>query len=122
MNYKVKYEEIRAYVLSFKTVAEFQDWQNEGSRLNDLDEYQKKLSACNIEVTECDESTLSKFIDDVWKWYGPNGMYPIEGLTKRMVEVACRERTLAKDYCDGDTEDRQQVRLKIVKNYGLVFS
>ena len=52
MTFKVKYEETRAYMLSFKTRDEFEHWQIEGSRLYDLAWHQKNLSACNIEVTE----------------------------------------------------------------------
>ena len=64
---------------------------------------------------------LSDFIEYVWSFYGPGGIYPIEGLTVAMVAAGCQVIANAPDYCDGDSVDRENVRDHVLEAHGLTF-
>jgi len=64
---------------------------------------------------------LQDFIDYCWDFYGPQGIYPAEGLTKKMVRDACKVIAGHDNYCDGDSGDRENVRDFIRDKYDIEF-
>lgn len=47
------------------------------------------------------------FIDYFWSFYGPNGLYPIEGLTVKQIKLGIELRGAN---FTGDTLDREAIR------------
>lgn len=64
---------------------------------------------------------LGDFIGYVWGFYGPGGLYPIEGLTLDMVAAGCQVIAAGPDYCQGDSTDRENVRDFVLNHHGLTF-
>ena len=60
---------------------------------------------------------MSPFERYCWMFYGPRSLYPIEGLTPHQLEIACRLRSQHRDYCDGDSFDREAVRDWLLKEF-----
>lgn len=48
-----------------------------------------------------------EFVEYFTKFYGPGGLYPLEGWTDRMVELAIEMRG---DNFEGDSIDREAIR------------
>ena len=47
------------------------------------------------------------FLSYCWAFYGPDGVYPIDGLSLEMMNEACQLVEAAEpDWCGGDTDDR----------------
>ena len=60
---------------------------------------------------------MSSFERYCWTFYGPRSLYPIEGLTPHMLEIACRHRSQQPNYCDGDSYDREEVRDWLLREF-----
>ena len=72
-------------------------------------------------TTPTPAADLGPFIGYVWGFYGPDGIYPIEGLTLDMVATGCRVVSLFPNYGDGDSVDRENVRDYVLAHHGLTF-
>ena len=48
-----------------------------------------------------------QFLSYCWAFYGPEGVYPIKGLTLQQMADACAfVQSLEPNWCGGDTDDR----------------
>ena len=48
-----------------------------------------------------------EFLSYCWSFYGPEGIYPIKGLTLQQMADACSfVENLEPEWCSGDTDDR----------------
>ena len=75
-------------------------------------------------------STMDDFIDYVWSFYGANdALYPIKGLTKRMIAEAswlylqmCSYPAFPHmNWGDGDSLDREHVRDIVLEKFNLAW-
>ena len=55
MTYKVKYEEYRTYFLTFDSEKAFQQWEDDGTYISELQPEQIELSKLNLDITEPEE-------------------------------------------------------------------
>jgi hypothetical protein len=55
MTYKVKYEEYRTYFLTFDSEKAFQQWEDDGPYISELQPEQIELSKLNLDITELEE-------------------------------------------------------------------
>ena len=72
-------------------------------------------------ATKQPPASLGDFIGYVWSFYGPGGVYPIEGLTLDMVAAGCQAVAAGPEYCNGDSTDRENVRDLVLSRHGLTF-
>ena len=68
-------------------------------------------------VPEFTLGAMSPFERYCYSFYGPRSLYPIEGLTPFQLETACRIRTYHRDWCGGDSFDREAVRDWLLKEF-----
>ena len=76
--------------------------------------------------------TMDDFTDYVWSFYGSDAdaLYPIKGLTKRMIEEAsflyiqmcCYPSFPEMQWGDGDSLDREHVRDILLEKFNLSWS
>ena len=60
---------------------------------------------------------MSPFERYCCSFYGPKSLYPIKGLTPNQLEIACRYRSYHRDYCLGDSFDREAVRDWLLREF-----
>lgn len=66
------------------------------------------------------KTKTKEFIDYCMQFYGKNGLYPIKGITAKMIKDAICELALTgHPFCNGDSRDREEVRNVITKQLGL---
>ena len=76
--------------------------------------------------------TMDEFIDYVWSFYGEHEdtLYPIKGLTKRMIaeasflylQMCCYPSFPEMQWGDGDSLDREHVRDILLEKFNLSWS
>ena len=66
------------------------------------------MASSNISPAE-----LTTFIDYCWSFYGPDGVYPLQGLTRKNLAHHCRLYSQCSIYCGGDSRDRELVRVML---------
>lgn len=64
-----------------------------------------------------------KFVDYVYSFYGRNGIYPMVGVTKKMITESTMyylDTLCMNDFC-GDSLDRERVRDIMINQFDLKF-
>lgn len=111
------------------------DCPNYGARMYDLRSHiqvdQKFLFCYNITMNltkevkmEQETTEVSRFNDYVFSFYSEDkGVYPIKGLTKKMVSKAVHKYIMSLDdditWGGGDSLDRERVRYIILEDYAV---
>ncbi len=71
-------------------------------------------------MTDFTFGAMSPFERYCWSFYGPKSLYPIKGLTPNQLEIACRYRSYHREYCLGDSVDREAVRDWLLREFPLL--
>lgn len=65
---------------------------------------------------------MPDFVDYFWSFYGPEGLYPLQGLTLNQARGVCLAVELLPGYGGGDSVDRERARDLAIQAFELGWS
>jgi len=65
---------------------------------------------------------MTDFVDYFWSFYGPEGLYPLKGLTLNHARGVCLVVEMLPNYGGGDSVDGERARDLAIQAFGLEWS